>query len=178
MSYPYPESRGSSEPVIPDGSEEDAIPFLELVRREAAAAAKEQFDKDRAGIQQEAVDYARDVGFGALTGRGTPNLVPDISVTTTTGKELTIASAKNRSFRTFVQGFGIDLGVALIALLGLAFTNFDFFDKAAWITLLGLVIKTVIQTGISYVARLKITPNYDKPLEALPDSLPGEQIAA
>ncbi len=98
-----------------------------------------------------------------MSGQGFPELVPNITATTAQGRELTVASAKNRSWRTFVQGFGIDLGFALLSVLALAFGDFNFLDGAAWATLGVLVLKTIIQTAISYVARLKITPNYDKP---------------
>lgn len=171
----YPESRASMEQAE---NNEEPIPFIELVRREAAAAAREEFEKNKAGFQDQVVGYARDVGIGAMTGQGTPNALPDITVTTTTGKKLATASARDRSFRTLLQGLGIDVGFALLSVLALAFTDFDFLDGMAWVTLGVLVIKTVIQTAVSYAMRLKFTPNYDKPLEALPDSLPGEQIAA
>ena len=95
---------------------------------------------------------------GALT--GIP-LSPTITATTLSGKQLTIASAKNRSWRTFLSGMGLDIVFALVAVVG-TLGNVNFFSKAGWITLGVLVIKTVIQTAISYVARIKITPPYDK----------------
>ena len=36
--------------------------------------------------------------------------------------------------------------------------NIDVLDKAAWATLIALVIKTIVQTVLSYVMRLKFTP--------------------
>ena len=56
---------------------------------------------------------------------------------------------------------GLDIVFALVAVVG-TLGNVNFFSKAGWITLGVLVIKTVIQTAISYVARIKITPPYDK----------------
>jgi hypothetical protein len=151
---------------------EGKISFLDLVKREAAASANEAWKANEERMRQEVIGYARDTGIGMLTGKGQPNLLPDVIAVTATGKELTIASAKNRSWRTFVQGFGIDLGFALISVLALALGNFDFLDGAAWATLAVLVLKTIIQTAISYIARMQISPNYDKNLESLPSTPP------
>ncbi len=146
-----------------DGDNPEKVSFLELIKRTAAQAAQEEWARNEAAARQQITDYARQVGTGVVSGQGFPELVPNITATTAQGRELTVASAKNRSWRTFVQGFGIDLGFALLSVLALAFGDFNFLDGAAWATLGVLVLKTIIQTAISYVARLKITPNYDKP---------------
>jgi len=144
--------------VSPVGAQAD---FLDTVRKEAAAAAEAAWKQNQAAFQEQIVNYAQQAAMGAVLGKGVPNAIPTVTGRTITGKDLKIASAKNRSFRTFVQGLGIDLGFALVTLLGLAFMNFDFFSKTAWVTLAALVVKTVIQTAVSYVARMKITPTYD-----------------
>lgn len=109
-------------------------------------------------IQTQVAAFTQQYITGALT--GIP-LSPTITATTLSGKQLTIASAKNRSWRTFLSGMGLDIVFALVAVVG-TLGNVNFFSKAGWITLGVLVIKTVIQTAISYVARIKITPPYDK----------------
>ncbi|MGX4711635.1 hypothetical protein [Rhodococcus ruber] len=136
------------------------LPFWELVRREAADAARQEWARQQAAVRRELGDYARQVGTGVLTGQGMPEPVPDVTAVTARGEELTVVDARSRSWRTFVQGLAIDVGFALLSVLALALGDFDFLDGAAWATLGVLVLKTIIQTAISYLARLKITPRY------------------
>jgi len=165
---PPPELIGVANPDTPGQHipGEGKVSFWESVRAEAATAARDEIKAQQPALQAQVAGYVQQVGMGELTGQGLPGVVPNITGTTVTGKELTIASARNRSFRTFVQGLGIDIGFALLSVFGLVLTSgtgFDFFNKAAWSVLAILVAKTVIQTAISYVARLKITPNYAQP---------------
>ncbi len=138
----------------------DQLPFWELVRREAADAARQEWARQQAAVRREVGDYARQVGAGVLTGQGMPDPVPDVTAVTARGEQLTVVDARNRSWRTFVQGLAIDVGFALLSVLALALGDFDFLDGAAWATLGVLVLKTIIQTAISYLARLKIAPRY------------------
>lgn len=80
---------------------------------------------------------------------------------TINGRDLTIASAKNRSWRTFLGGLWLDILFALVAVVGMA-GNIDFFSKAGWTMFGVLVTKTIIQTTVSYFARVKVTPPYEK----------------
>lgn len=139
------------------------LPFWEIVRREAADAAREEWDRNQEAFRRQLSGYAREAGTGALLGRGAPELLPNLTAVTSRGEELTVVDARNRSWRTFVQGLAIDLGFALLSVLTLALSDFDFLSGAAWATLGVLVLKTIIQTAISYIARLKITPRYDDP---------------
>ncbi|MFD0450441.1 hypothetical protein ACFQZK_05675 [Rhodococcus aetherivorans] len=141
----------------------DQLPFWELVRREAADAARQEWTRQQAAVRSELGDYARQVGAGVLTGQGMPDPVPDVTAVTARGKELTVVDARSRSWRTFVQGLAIDVGFALLSVLALALGDFDFLDGAAWATLGVLVLKTIIQTAISYLARLKIAPATPRP---------------
>lgn len=138
----------------------DQLPFWELVRREAADAARQEWARQQAVVRREVGDYARQVGAGVLTGQGMPDPVPAVTAVTARGEELTVVDARSRSWRTFVQGLAIDVGFALLSVLALALGDFDFLDGAAWATLGVLVLKTIIQTAISYLARLKIAPRY------------------
>jgi hypothetical protein len=59
--------------------------------------------------------------------------------------------------RTFIQGAAVDIGFAALAagatLIG---PDADLFDKELW-TLVGvMMLKTVIQTGMSYVMRMQV----------------------
>lgn len=143
-----------------DTDNDNAVPFLDLVRREAADAARQEWARHEAAMREQLGDYARQVGTGVLTGRGMPEPVPNVTAVTARGEELTVVDARSRSWRTFVQGLAIDIGFALLSVLALALGDFDFLDGAAWATLGVLVLKTIIQTAISYLARLKITPRY------------------
>lgn len=60
--------------------------------------------------------------------------------------------------RTFVQGMAVDMGFAAMAVLAtVTSTDFNVADKEAWMLVGVMMLKTVIQTGMSYVMRLKIT---------------------
>lgn len=140
---------------------DDQLSFLEVVAKVSKNAAAEEWKKHQQEFQAQMVDYGRTVGTSYVTEGTLPVLVPDITATTIQGKELTVASAKSRSLRTFLQGLGFDVFFALISVIALSLNDFNFLDGAAWATLGVLVLKTVVQTAVSYVARLKITPRYE-----------------
>ena len=70
----------------------------------------------------------------------------------------TIADAKNRAGRTLWQGLGIDVGIAVLGALSLWIVTDDPFSKPALAGLAVLVVKSVLQAALAYVARIKITP--------------------
>lgn len=60
--------------------------------------------------------------------------------------------------RTFVQGMAVDMGFAALAVLAtVTSTDFNVADKEAWTVVGVMMLKTLIQTGMSYAMRLKIT---------------------
>lgn len=60
--------------------------------------------------------------------------------------------------RSLVQGLTIDMGFAAMAtLMTVTSTDFNIADKEAWIFVGVMMLKTVLQTGMSYVMRLKVT---------------------
>lgn len=67
--------------------------------------------------------------------------------------------AQDRAFRTFMQGIGIDVVVALSIAMGIWVVDADITSKEAWIVLATTGGKTLIITVTSYVVRLKIPPN-------------------
>lgn len=127
------------------------------LERAAAEAAQEALKKAAPAIQEQVSAYTQSYITGILTGKP---VSPTITGTTITGSELMIASARNRSWRTFLQGMGLDVVFALVAIVG-TLGDVNFFSKAGWVTLGILVIKTIIQTVVSYVARVKIAPPYE-----------------
>jgi hypothetical protein len=65
--------------------------------------------------------------------------------------------AKNRSWRTLIQGLGIDVATALFLVLAAAVTNIEW-TKQYWWTLLLLAGKSIIQAIVSYFVRLLVPP--------------------
>ena len=134
---------------VPVGTDE--IDWGELV----ADAVKEAMAEALPAVKKEAADYVKSA---VRADRGKVDVLhPTVTAVTSTGRELVVADAKSRSWRTFWQGLAIDVVYALIALAG-ALTSIDPLDKVSWVVLGALVIKTLIQTVISYVMRIRITP--------------------
>lgn len=144
---PQPAPAPSAPPVAPTGS---TLSVIDAGIKEAIAAAMP-------AIKAQALDYAKAELQDTLAGKTIDQAHPTITVTTAKGKELQIADAKNRSYRTFIQGLSLDIFFALMAMVG-TLTGFDPLAKASWLTLGALVLKTIFQTAISYVSRMKITP--------------------
>lgn len=66
--------------------------------------------------------------------------------------------ARNRAFRTFAQGLGIDVAVGLATVLLIWLPEADISTRQAW-TVLGITVaKTLLQTIAAYVMRLKVAP--------------------
>lgn len=85
------------------------------------------------------------------------------------------ADAKNRAFRSFLQGFGIDIVVAISAALLVWLPTADVTSQAAWLVLGTSLTKTVLQAGAAYVMRLKLdSSSFPTPL---PPPDPGEPDA-
>jgi len=65
--------------------------------------------------------------------------------------------ATNRSWRTLVQGLGIDVATAVVLVLVTAFTGIEW-TSTYWIAL-GLTLgRSVLQAIVSYFARLLLPP--------------------
>lgn len=70
----------------------------------------------------------------------------------------TEADAKNRAFRTFVQGLLTDVIGAVVLAVGPAIAGTDFaWTKAYWTAVGLLTAKTVVLAIVSYVSR-KVAP--------------------
>jgi hypothetical protein len=81
------------------------------------------------------------------------------------------ADARNRALRTFLQGLGVDIVVALALTVGPALVGSEFtWSRAYWQTLGLIAAKTVITTIVSYVTRKLITFEPDRAVRpAKPD---------
>lgn len=67
------------------------------------------------------------------------------------------ADARNRSFRSLVQGLALDVSVAVVLVLATAFSNLEW-TPTYW-KLLGLTVaKSILQSGASYLMRVLVAP--------------------
>jgi hypothetical protein len=145
-------------PVTSSTAAPAGLSWAAQLEQAAVDAAQTALTDAAPKIQDQVAKYTQDYITGILT--GTPPASPTIVGTTLSGTDLVIASAKSRSWRTFVAGMGLDIVFALVAVVG-TLSHVNFFTQAGWITFGVLIIKTVIQTVISYIARLKIAPPYE-----------------
>jgi hypothetical protein len=72
--------------------------------------------------------------------------------------EQTSRDARERAVRTFFQGLGIDVGVALLLVLATTFTDIDW-TGAYWTTLGLLLAKTFLQSVVSNLVRRLVPPS-------------------
>jgi hypothetical protein len=105
----------------------------------------------------EALGYAKSVISGSLRGQDIDITHPTVTATTVTGKELVVADARSRSWRTLVQGLMFDLFVGFVAVVA-TLSGADPFQKATWIVFGVLLIKTLATAAISYFMRLRVAP--------------------
>lgn len=120
--------------------------------------SKEDLGALRDHLLAEGKEYGVGVLKGTLSGQQIDHTRPTVTVTTNQGKEIRVADAKNRSFRTLLQGFALDVVFALVTLFATLSGN-EFFSKAGLAALGILVLKTILQTAISYLTRINIEPS-------------------
>lgn len=67
------------------------------------------------------------------------------------------SDARNRAWRTLLQGLGIDVAAALVLVLTPALSNVEW--TAGWWTAVGaLAAKSVLQAVVAFVARKVVPP--------------------
>lgn len=151
-------------PVAPDPVEPPLVVpedenFWDAIRNTVRETMAEEMPKVTEDLRRDAMGYGKDTVLGTITGREIDHANPTVTVTTSQGQELVVADAKSRSWRTFLQGLGLDLMFAVVALLTATTTHaFDPLSKVAWVTFAALVVKTLLQTIAAYIMRIKITP--------------------
>lgn len=79
---------------------------------------------------------------------------------TRTGESVAVVSqdAKNRAIRSFFQGLGIDVGIAVVLLLVLAFDDIQW-TQTYWLALAASLGRTILQSAVSYVSRVYVKPH-------------------
>lgn len=131
-------------------------------RTEIQEAVQESLSAVWPTLAEEAKDYALQSIQATVRGQEVDHRNPTITGSTAKGKELVIADAKSRSWRTLWQGLAVDVLFAVVAVLG-TLTNFDPVEKTSWITLGALLIKSVLTAAVSFISRLKIAPTVKMP---------------
>lgn len=64
----------------------------------------------------------------------------------------TVADARSRAVRTFLQGLGLDVAVAVTSGLAVALGDVHW-TRAWWALQVGLLAKTAAQTAVAYLHR-------------------------
>ncbi len=68
------------------------------------------------------------------------------------------ADARNRAFRTFVQGFGLDVAAGAATALAVGIAGGIEWTRLYWVALGLAVAKSVVQAAVSYFARKFVPP--------------------
>jgi hypothetical protein len=69
------------------------------------------------------------------------------------------ADAKNRAWRTFAQGLLVDVGVAVVLVLVVAFSTEIEWTPTYWLALASTLGKTVLLSAVSYASRKLVPPH-------------------
>lgn len=140
---------------IPSGNVVGAISIEAAVRQAVASIAPQ--------LQADAMAYAQSYLQQVLSGNPTP-AVPNV---TYNGESLTKTAAKGHAWRTFLIGMGTSAVTAILTAVG-AQAHLDFFSKDGWIATGTIAVATLVQTVVSYIGRLQVTPDYERALAAAP----------
>jgi hypothetical protein len=151
-------------PVPPDPTEEYVPPPPKPIPVQPVEVDVKDLAQD---LLKEAMDYAKASINEIAKGHTVDVLNPTITSEDITGKELVIADAKSRSWRTLVQGLIVDVLFAIAAAIAVL-TGMDPFVRETWIAFGFLLLKSVASAVISYLMRLKVTPTI---------KVPGEKMA-
>ena len=113
-------------------------------------------------LLDEVVSYVK----GSLTEIGKGHTVdvlnPTITAEDISGRELVVADAKSRSWRTLIQGLMFDVFAAIVAAVAIL-SGADPFVKETWVAFGILLLKSVVSAAISYFMRLRVTPTIKVP---------------
>jgi len=157
------------EPEVEEKPEEPKVPatqgeinFGKLLKDAFVQALRESRDEFKEGATEFARDHVRAIGQGKDIDWANPTVTAE----TEKGRQLVVADARSRSWRTLVQGLAIDLTFAIVALLAVL-ADLDPFAKETWILFGALIIKTFVQTVVAYFMRLRVTPTIRTPGEKM-----------
>ena len=117
-------------------------------------------------LREGAKDYVSESWEGIKKGETVDVLHPTITAEDKAGRELVIADAKSRSWRTLVQGLIFDVFAGIVAAVAVL-SGADPFQKETWIAFGVLLLKSVVSAVISYFMRLRVTPTIRTPGEKM-----------
>lgn len=157
--YPTPAPAPTPAPPIPTTN----VPSV--IETSVADALRNAWPTIQPQLQADAMAYVQSYIQQVLAGNPTPQ-IPNI---TYNGQSLTQSAAKGHAWRTFLLGMGASAISAVLAAIG-SQTNLDFFSKSGWIATGSIAVATLVQTVASYIARLQVTPEYEKQMIAAPPS--------
>jgi hypothetical protein len=157
--YPGPAPAPTPAPPIPTTN----VPSV--IESSVTEALKNAWPTIQPQLQADAMAYVQSYIQQVLAGNPTPQ-IPNI---TYNGQSLTQSAAKGHAWRTFLLGMGASAISAVLAAIG-SQTNLDFFSKSGWIATGSIAVATLVQTVASYIARLQVTPEYEKQMIAAPPS--------
>lgn len=140
-----------------------ALDWSDFLKDTVNEAVKENM----ATVKENTVDTVKETVKAVRAGESIDVQNPTVTATTAKGRELVVADARSRSWRTLMQGLMTDLFFAIIAVLGTVTQTDMPLDKTAWAVLGILLLKTAIQTAIAYFMRLRVTPTI---------RIPGEKV--
>lgn len=126
----------------------------------------EVLDQAWPAIREKAVDYAKGTVGEIAKGHTVDLTHPTITAADMTGRELVVADAKSRSWRTLVQGLVFDVFAGIVAAVAML-AGLDPFQRETWIAFGVLLLKSVVSAVISYFMRLRITPTIKTPGEKM-----------
>lgn len=142
-------------PVKPN---DDLIERVEPVQPTTPPAPVVDWDKLLDGAWPMIKDQLTNYVKGTMAaGFDVDHTHPTITATTVTGKELVVADAKSRSWRTLAQGLIFDVFAAFVGAIAVL-SGADPFAKQTWIAFGVLLFKSVVSAVISYFMRLRVTP--------------------
>ena len=157
---PYVPPRTASESLPPPPPDEAFGPWPTAPSQEEpvppAEASPDVKDLAR-DLLAEVMDYAKASASATFKGQDVDITHPTVTAVTAAGKELVVADARNRSWRTLLQGLLADLLIAFVAAIA-TLSGADPFVKETWIAFGVLLLKSFISAGISYVMRLRVAP--------------------
>jgi hypothetical protein len=108
-------------------------------------------------IRDQMIDYARGSVKAIMAGETVDLTHPTVTATDMTGRELVVADAKSRSWRTLIQGLIFDVFAGIVAAVAIL-SGADPFQKQTWAAFGVLLLKSIVSAVISYFMRLKVTP--------------------
>jgi hypothetical protein len=161
-----PQDRPTPAPLPPEPAPVPEQPPQRPPRPEDIIDWHEVLDQAWPAIREQAVGYARDTVGEIRKGHTVDVLNPTITATTEAGRELVVADAKSRSWRTLIQGLAFDVMAAIVAAVAVL-SGADPFVKETWVAFGILLLKSVVSAVISYFMRLRITPTIRTPGEKM-----------